>query len=88
MRVPRHFDDILTWLTLYEREYSQLTNAAFLLESALWKNKVAESRLQSTVEKDDWKEHCRLACGASVIIPNILPYLICECPKKTNTRYF
>ena len=67
------FDTIRFNLATYEREYPKLRSVAFLLELALWKSKVDESVENGTVGV---REQCRINCGADIIIPNVLPFLI------------
>ena len=55
-----------------EHEYQWLTEAAFLLELAVWKSAVDESAATTI----DMRRQCRIRCGAGIIIPNILPFLI------------
>ena len=78
-----YFDSIHSTLLTYERQYQQLNEAAFLLELALWKSKIDESLENDNV---DTREGCRVNCGAVIIIPNVLPYLILPDPttKKSN----
>lgn len=60
--------DINSELVTYEQEYSRLEEAAFLLELALWKSAIDGSMAN--------REECRINCGADMIIPNVLPFLI------------
>ena len=83
------FHTIHSKLVTYARECRRLKEAAFLLELALWKSKVDESlatQSSSTTGKRrhdqmegrtaEVKMQCRINCGADMIIPNVLPYLI------------
>ena len=85
--LPTHSDTINSKLVTCEHEYHQLKDATSLLELALWQSKTDESILimqcnnvgQKRKTKDhtiDVKRQCRISCGASVIIPNVLSYLI------------
>ena len=67
------FDTIQSKLETYEREYPQLIEGAFLLELALWKSKI--DQLEDGTAGNARGE-CRINCGADIIIPNVLPYLI------------
>ena len=67
-----YFDTIHLKLLAYEREYPRLKDDAFLLELALWKTKIDEL----DDDNADARRQCRINCGANVIIPNVLPYLI------------
>mmetsp|Transcript_23524 Transcript_23524/g.38441 ORF Transcript_23524/g.38441 Transcript_23524/m.38441 type:complete len:238 (+) Transcript_23524:2-715(+) len=69
-----HFDKIHSKLVTYERKYPQLKDATSLLELALWKSKVDE--LGGGEQTANMKNECRISCGAAIIIPNMLPYLI------------
>ena len=73
----RIVDTIHSKLIFYECEYHQLKDASFLLELALWKTKVDESMLDLD-NAADLRVQCRINCGADVIIPNVLPYLITD----------
>ena len=77
-----YFDTLSSKLAIYESEYHQLQDAAFLLELALWKSKIDESMaMQNDTAHTKWQ--CRINCGADVIIPNVLPFLIAD-EKKDN----
>ena len=69
-----HFDKIHSKLVTYKRKYPQLKDATSLLELALWKSKVDE--LRGGGQTANMKNECRTSCGAAIIIPNVLPYLI------------
>ena len=49
--------------------YSDLKDAASLLELALWTSKIAQRRIVMKAEARD-------NCGATVIIPNVLSFLV------------
>ena len=65
-----HYQRVHSKLVTYEREYQPRFDAAFLLELAIWKSKIDESR--------NMRGQCRINCGAEVIIPNVLPYLFAK----------
>mmetsp|Transcript_573 Transcript_573/g.1132 ORF Transcript_573/g.1132 Transcript_573/m.1132 type:complete len:264 (+) Transcript_573:1-792(+) len=81
-----HFDSVHLKLVTYEQEFSQLKDAMSLLELAIWKSKLDESvpmmqynnagKKRKTNDHFDMKRQCRIRCGAGVILPNVLPYLI------------
>ena len=71
-------DTIHSKLISYEHEYHQLKDATFLLELALWKTKIDQTGQTGEQITADTKSQCRVNCGADVIIPNVLPYLIGE----------
>ena len=82
------FDTIHSKLMTYEHEYSQLKNETSLLELALWKFKLDEMVMkhqnnvgvgnhgQAMEDDADRKRECLMNCGAGIIIPNVLPFLI------------
>ena len=77
-QLDTHFDTIHSKLVSYEVEYQQLKDAAFLLELGLWKLTI-DASMQGHLEDDtaaDLRGQCRINCGADIIIPNVLPYLI------------
>jgi len=52
-------------------EYEELKETAVMIELALWKTKIEQSSASLSSSRED----CRMMCGASLIIPLILPYL-------------
>ena len=80
------FDTIHSKLVTYEREYHQLKDAAFLLELTLWKSRIDELLQLDNMEHNDQLDddnadargQCRISCGADIIIPNVLPFLIAK----------
>ena len=84
-----YFDNIHSKLVTYEHEYHQLKAATSLLELALWKCKIDESmptiqcnnagqKRKTNDHIIDMKIQCRINCGAGIIIPNVLPFLIAD----------
>ena len=73
-----YHDSIHSKLVSYEDEYLQLKEAAHLLELALLKSNILnqDDRVgdDSAAEKWQYLVHC----GSTVVIPNVLPYLICD----------
>ena len=67
-----HVDIFHAKLIRYEGQYRQLNDTIFLLELALWKSKIDELQVGNA----DVRRQCRINCGADMIIPNVLPYLI------------
>ena len=68
-------------------ELSQLKDVTSKLELALWKVRITENenihrevkyRRQKKVKTDESsiRSQCRTTCGASVVIENVLPFLI------------
>ena len=73
-----YFDTVHSKLVTYEAEYQLLKETAFLLELVIWKSKIDES-MYGHLDDDsaaDLRGQCRINCGADIIIPNVLPYLI------------
>ena len=67
--------------------YERLKDATYLLEMALWKSKIDESMQNhddfgQNEQMEDiaaaMRRECLINCGADVIIPNVLSYLIAE----------
>jgi len=74
----RHYRCIDAKLTIYVRLQSVTT----LLELALWKSKLLElghSEPNVTLSAMEMQK-LRMSCGAAVIIPNVLPFLLVEWP--------
>jgi len=77
---------IYSKLVAYEGKYCQLTDAMTLLELALWKHELPEvidgsmqrkrSYTGQMKENTNLRKDCRINCGATVIIPNVLSFLI------------
>ena len=86
--VANLLDTIHFKLMTYEHEYSQLKDETSLLELALWKFKLDEMLMmhqnndgvgnhgQAMEDDVDRKRECLMNCGAGIIIPNVLPFLI------------
>ena len=72
-RMDRHFANINSTLVVYE----SLRGVALLLELALWKSIISQENAMDndniSIEK---KLHLRINCGADVIIPNVLSFLL------------
>ncbi len=68
-----YFDSIASMLTTYER----LPDAIPLLELAVWKSKILEIQERKTCELSVMmKLQCRNECGAFVIVPNVLSFIL------------
>jgi len=65
---------------VYDRltTYESIKEATSVLELALWKAKIDESRSKRAKVDEDvsYKEQCRVNSGADIIIRNVLPYVI------------
>ena len=57
-----------------------------MLELALWKHKMNDqsrgekqrrSKKKVKIEESNIREHCRISCGADIVIQHMLPYLVC-----------
>jgi hypothetical protein len=70
----------------YEFEYQELKEATLVLELAVWKAKIKESRSDDVVsenvdnkkgkmDESEFRIKCRIGCGADHIIENVLPYV-------------
>ena len=76
-------DTIRSKLTEYEAEYSKLKEATTILELALWKIKMNDhiqggkrrNKMVKIAEADRRKQ-CRISCGADIVIPHVLLYLV------------
>lgn len=64
--------DILHRLTLYE-----IVAQMWVLELALWKAKIGGSEKANK----SYRSRCQIMCGADVIVPNVMGYLIHICEK-------
>jgi hypothetical protein len=73
-------------LAFYESEYQKLKEAASVLELAIWKAKMHDSRTgeerqevnnkKLKMDESEFRLQCRISCGADHIIENVLPYLL------------
>ena len=79
--------ETLEKLEYYESEYQKLKEMTSLLELALWKAKMDDSRLdhgettgggnkKMKIDQSDFRLHCRINCGANHVVENVLPYLL------------
>jgi len=71
----KQFHLIHSKLISYEPECRFLTDASSLLELALWKAKVSERGDTESMSADE-KVQCRSNCGANIVIPNVLPFIM------------
>ena len=81
-------DGIRTKLVHFEGRSQELNAACYLLEVALWKKKLFEAGEEDRELLTDaceqmkidgsfnFREHCRISCGAGIIIGHVLPYLM------------
>lgn len=78
---PSRLDIIHSRLVFHERAFHQLTEATCFLELALWKAKINEYD-EMTRHREAWalavekKGQLRINCGADIIIPNVLSFLV------------
>ena len=71
--LKQHFHSIDSKLVTYE----SLKDVASLLELAVWKAKILEQADQNNDNVSiAMKMGCRIKCGATVIIPNVLSFLL------------
>lgn len=68
-------DSIHSKLVSYEYEYLILKDAAHLLELCLWKSKLLRRGDTAEVDSANVNRQHLFNCGATVIIPNVLPFL-------------
>ena len=81
-----YIDEILSELEQYESKYRDMKDATTQLELALWYKKIEESRqvrkrprkAKKTNDTSSFRSQCRVNCGASIVIPHVLPFLIPE----------
>ena len=81
LNIHRHLTSSLTWLNAVESKlehYECLQEASFLLELALWKWKFEEQGYAMTNDNrsDIVRSRHRIACGAEIIIPKVLSFLV------------
>ena len=78
-QLESYYDTIHSKLVTYEHKYHRLKDAAFLLELALWKTKITEQmHVDNMDDTANMRGQFRVNCGAAVVIPNVLPFLIDE----------
>ena len=67
-------------LVQYETEYYNLKEATTILELVLWKNKMMDFGNQGgkklKADESNVREHCRISCGADIVIQHVLQYLL------------
>jgi hypothetical protein len=71
-------------LALFEVELPKLKEVTTILELAMWKMKLNEkshymaTQRQKKIKTDEsnTRQHCRVSCGADVVIGHVLPFLI------------
>ena len=67
-------------LAKYETEYHNLKEATTILELVLWKHKMGNSSNQGgkkrKVDESNVREHCRISCGADIVVQHVLQYLL------------
>lgn len=68
-------------LAHYEAGYRKLKEATSMLELALWKAKIDAKGRRKKRDRDvdglgDHRKHCRVNCGADIVIEHVLPYLL------------
>jgi hypothetical protein len=77
--------EIRSKLAYFEGELSQLKEVTTILELALWKTRLDDNCIKENttlhqkkmkVDETSLRQHCRITCGADVIIGHVLPFLI------------
>lgn len=68
--------------------YIELNNSASLLELALWKSNIVEQCSDQISENfSSIRSKARYNCGATVIVPNVLSFLV-DTPSQSMISYF
>ncbi len=71
-------------------EYESLQEISTLLELALWKYKCSEQRGPNNENCCDVKLKSRINCGASIVIPHVLSFLVSDeltLQRKVDSRW-
>jgi len=75
-------------LAHYESEYRKLKEATSILELALWKARIAETKSidpiregvrseeRTEADESECRSRCRISCGADNVVENVLPFLL------------
>jgi len=76
-------NELLSDLDRNEKEYLDMKYATSQLELALWNKKIEESvhvrkrpRKAKKYDASSFRKQCRVNCGASIVIPLVLPFLL------------
>jgi hypothetical protein len=86
---------IQTKIAHFEDELPRLKEITTILELALWKislneNNYLEEMVQRQkkikTDKSSMRRHCRIICGADVLIGHVLPYLIAESDEESDSE--
>jgi hypothetical protein len=81
----RILPEIRSKLAHFECEFPKLKEATTILELALWKTRLDDNCIKENktlhqkkikVDETSLPQHCRITCGADVIIGHVLPFLI------------
>jgi hypothetical protein len=89
---------ILRWIRTriahFEDEYPKLKETTSILELALWKLRMNEkipqeeaTHCQKKIKTDESsiQRHCRITCGADVVIRHVLPYLVTVAVEESDS---
>jgi hypothetical protein len=78
--------DTLNKLEYYESEYQKLKETTSILELAIWKARIDESKdcgratggsnKKMKMDGTDFRLQCRISCGADHVVENVWPYLL------------
>lgn len=78
-----HLNELLLELEQYESKFQGMIDATSQLELALWNMKIEEGlqtrkrhRKAKKVDTSSIRSQCRVSCGASIVIPLVLSYLL------------
>jgi hypothetical protein len=81
----RILPEIQSKLDHFECEFPKLKEATTILELTLWKTRLDDNCIKENttlhqkkikVDETSLRQHCRVTCGADVIIGHVLPFLI------------
>jgi hypothetical protein len=89
--------ETLTKLEYYESVYRRLKEATSILELALWKIKLDNSKdhhgnamsggnKKMKIDLSEFRLQCQVRCGADYVIGNVLPYLL-PCDYARSHQY-
>ena len=93
-----HLDSIRSKLATYEHEFLMLKEGTTMLELSLWRAKMngststnlssneGRSKKKTKIDESEFRNQCRISCGADNVIENVLPYLLPAADKKDNRK--
>eukprot|EP00804_Cyclotella_cryptica_P004809 CCRYP_004902-RA/>CCRYP_004902-RA protein AED:0.03 eAED:0.03 QI:276/1/1/1/1/1/3/468/492 len=69
-------------LILRKLAFYEVVAQMWVLDLVLWKAKLEESKSSQERQRKSYRSHCRFISGASVIIPNVMEYLLDSGPNR------